>query len=85
MSRLWSLYIYLKLEVFGWFLQTLRSIKEIFDSFKSMSTCYHEPETTPNSLTPQAELDLAMAALPGLYVFGNYTFVEREVKLAITV
>ena len=61
---------------------------EIFDSFKSMSMCLshcREPETTPNSLTPRAELDLATAALPGLYVFGNYTFVEREVKLAITV
>ena len=54
-----------------------------------MASCLNNPrvcesEATPTSLTPREELELAKSALPGLWVFDNSEFVEREVNLTLS-
>lgn len=72
-------------------LQAVQGIKELYEVFKSMSSCLKmsshggsKLEATPTSLSARKELELALAALPGLWVFCNSEFVGREVSLSLS-
>ena len=65
-------------------LQMSRMVEKLFALFQSMSVCMMKhSETTPTLLSPQAELELAVAALPGLWTFHNCQFIGREINLTM--
>jgi hypothetical protein len=64
------------------------SIQKLFISFQSMSACmklYQDSKATPTSLAPQTDLELAVAALPGLWTVCNSQFIRRTVDLCMMI
>ena len=72
--------------IFRLILQVFLSIQKLFISFQSMSACmklYQDSKATPTSLAPQTDLELAVAALPGLWTVCNSQFIRRTVDLCM--